>query len=485
MAVQTAAWQALVADLHLLNRVHNSPDFERSLFIIRDWVDQQGFLGDVRVLDYPAGSEINYWRVPPRWEVHEFRLEDTQGRVILDQSAHPLVVTPYSESFEGTLGRDELLEHVISRDDLPEAVPFVFRRMYRHWESGWSLALPKVLVESLNDDQYRVTLRTEHRNEPMQLLEYTRRGRTSRHVQLTAHLDHPGQCNDSLSGVVGALCAVRAVEELFPEPYFTFSVLIVPEIVGSSVYLAEETEVCESLSYCLCPNMLGHDAPLAICLSKRGKSQLDKACRLAAHSNTAEHLVGAWHKYPDCGDEISYDAPGLDIPASTVSRVGEAFPYYHSSLDRPETIDPGRFEEAVKVMADALGYLERNALPRARIKGLPALANPALDLYLEPRNMNNLLNPSADRRVNDLVSGEPVDLRLFQEFFLSNVGGRASLVDIALEFAIPFEFVESYARACAEKGLIELQQPVVDGDYELDIVQTARQRSGLLNIVER
>src|SRR6185295_15354938 len=94
------------------------------------------------------------------------------------------------------------------------------------------------------------------------------------------------------------------------------------------------------LRYALCPNMLGHAAPIAICTSRNGNSQLDRALQLAAMTRGVEHVVGEWHKYPDCGDEISYDAPGYDIPASTVSRIGELYPFYHSSSDTPEAIDP-------------------------------------------------------------------------------------------------------------------------------------------------
>jgi len=202
---------------------------------------------------------------------------------------------------------------------------------------------------------------------------------------------------------------------------------------------------------------------------------------MALLSSGAEYVVGEWHKYPDCGDEISYDAPDLDIPASTLSRIGELFPYYHTSLDTPDVINSARFEEATGIMADACSYLERNSLPIARFSGLPSLANPNLNLYLEPRNICNQFNSSCDDSFKDLNSGEPIDLRLFQEFFLSNISGNASLLDIANEFAISFDFVEAYASAFENKELLHLKKPVTETNYKRIITQTARRRSEHLN----
>jgi aminopeptidase-like protein len=195
-----------------------------------------------------------------------------------------------------------------------------------------------------------------------------------------------------------------------------------------------------------------------------------------------DHVIGSWHQYPDCGDEISYDVPGLNIPASTVSRIGEMFSYYHTSLDTPDQIRPDKFAESVALMADALEYVDCNAIPKARFKGLPSLANPSLDLYLEPANLNNLPNPRMDRTLRDFRTGQPADLRLLMEFFVSNLGGHATLLDIAYEYGVDFQFVRAYAEKFAQKGLIDLVGPVTETAYERRIRQTARGRSGKINL---
>lgn len=474
---------ALFADLHLLNRVHNSDDFERSLRTISAWIDRLGFRGKARIIEYPAGAEYNYWQVPKRWVVRRFSVTDPEGTRIADSSSHPLTLTPFSDSFSGKVTREELLQHVHTREDLPEAIPFVFRKMYRHWEKGWGIALPQRVVNTLAASHYEVDIQTEFQDRPMQVLEYTSPGDSPNITHLVAHLDHPGQCNDSLSGAVGALCVIHELESRFQRLNFTYSVLLCPEMIGSAAYLYNEPALAKKMRYCLSTNMLGHDAPVALCLSKSGDSLLDRALQLALLQSKAEHVVGLWHKYPDCGDDISYDAPGLFIPTSTISRIGDMFRHYHTSLDTPASVSRGRFEQAVQIMAQALGYIERDAVPLRKFIGNPALASPTLDLYLESANVSNRFNPAATIQLCHLKDGEPLDLRNFQEFVLSNLEGKAGLIDMAFETGASFEFVHSYLTAFLDKGLIDLQRST-ERRHAGEVVKVSLTLSGMLSLTQ-
>ena len=163
-------------------------------------------------------------------------------------------------------------------------------------------------------------------------------------------------------------------------------------------------------------------------------------------------VIGPWHKYPDCGDEISYDSPGLAIPTSTISRIGELYPYYHTSLDTPDKINKKEFEEVVDVMLYAFSLMELNYTPIRKFTGNPSLANPDLNLYLEPINMSNLLNKAADLSLKDLETGEMFDPRNFQEFFLSNIEGKSDLINLAYQTKIPFDYIYKYCQSFGEKN---------------------------------
>src|SRR5262249_27245159 len=135
--VADAAWRHLVDSLHLLNRTHNSPDFVKAMELISQWTRESGFRGTSTIHAIPAGSEINFWRVPRRCDIQHFSLSRLNGEVIADANSHPLVLTPFSSSFSGKISRDELLAKIHTHPKFHDAVPFIFRRMYRHWDEGW------------------------------------------------------------------------------------------------------------------------------------------------------------------------------------------------------------------------------------------------------------------------------------------------------------------------------------------------------------
>ncbi len=445
-----------IQSLYLKNRVHNSDDFEFCLHYIQGWLRKNGFRGQTRLIKFASGSEHNFWRVPKRWHIRKFELRDSKGGLI--HLSHPLSVVPYSESFIGTLTKDELLKHLHTREDLPEAYPYIFRKMYRHWEKGWGIAMPYELLKTLNDSEYHLHLETELTNEPMPMLEYTVSGSSKHIIGLSAHLDHPGQFNDGLGGVLASLAALWQLEKWSPNLFYSYSILICPEIIGSAIYLKNEPDIRERMLYCLCPNMLAHDAPFAMCLSKsrlfQSTSALDKSLFQAIAESGTEYKVGLWREYPDCGDEVSYDAPGYEIPTTTFSRLGEDYKYYHTSFDSPENVSMNHYFSAIDVMTRAFLILENDFIPVRCFEGNPGLSNPKLNLYLEPLNVSNQMNVKANLEIRLLRSKKIPCLRSFIDFFISNLEGKASLLDIADASDMPFEFVKQYAEAYLQKGLI-------------------------------
>lgn len=227
--------------------------------------------------------------------------------------------------------------------------------------------------------------------------------------------------------------------------------------------------------------MTAHDAPLALCLSKQANSFLDLAIRIALKELSANHVVGQFHKYPDCGDEICFDTVGYDIPTSTLSRVGEAFRLYHSSQDDlPTFLQPdwqARHQELTAVLVGALSSVEENIGLRATFRGNPCLSNPALDLYLCPGNVNNQRVAEGDLR--DLEGGT-IDARNFMEFFLGCLSrADTTVLEIAYSANLPVAYVRDYAHRFAAKGLATLC-PVDRRLATSSLVPTSLLRAGLI-----
>ena len=105
---------------------------------------------------YPSGEQCWTWRIPEKWTCQEAYLETLDGKRLIDYADHPLHVISYSLPFEGVVSRAELMNHLHVHPRLPEAIPFVFK----YYERNWGLCCSQTLRDHLNDEQYRVVIRT-------------------------------------------------------------------------------------------------------------------------------------------------------------------------------------------------------------------------------------------------------------------------------------------------------------------------------------
>ena len=463
-----AAFANLLREIGPLNRVHNGDDTAKAIESLKRFC-ATNLPGEVNVYEYTPGRTYNFWIVPRRWKVRHFEVRGPGG-VICDHSSHPLALAPYSRSVMATLSRSELLAHAVTRPDLAQSYAFQFRHMYRHWLEGWAISLPHEVVETMPEGQYRVDIDVEFTDEPMQVFEYVAAGRRNESVVLCGHIDHPGMINDSLSGCFASLQAIAELEK--SQPDYTYRVWMLPEIIASAVHLDAHPDIRRDIRFAMCPNMTGHDAPFALCLSKSQTSLLDRAMRLSVAEGQEEYKIGAFHKYPDCGDEISFDTVGYNIPATTLSRVGEMFKTYHTSADSTEQFLlpewQARHQSSVATLVRGLSYLDRNRSLTPRFAGNPCLSNPELDLYLQPSNESNRKIKEGLRKTLD---GGEIDLRNFMEFFLGALAQeRTTLIEIADAANVSFDFVAEYAERFRQKGLITME--AVDRIHVRSVVST-------------
>ena len=85
------------------------------------------------------------WTVPKEWNIREAWIKDLQGRVIVDFSENNLHILNYSLPKQGRIRREELLAHLYSREDLPDAIqqPVTINRIGNSVKSirGWRSSL--------------------------------------------------------------------------------------------------------------------------------------------------------------------------------------------------------------------------------------------------------------------------------------------------------------------------------------------------------
>jgi aminopeptidase-like protein len=422
-------------DILMENRSIVGPGYDRALARVGEELA-------LTVHEFPTGSDVWTWRVPEAWDVREAWFE-ANGNRYADFAEHPLHLWSFSLPFEGTVSREELLRHITSNPQRPDAIPFDFR----YYQRDWGFCLAHRTVEQLDADEYHVHIDAQHFDGALKVGEHVIEGDTEDSVLIVCHLDHAGQANDDLAGVAVSVEAARRLAGR--RRRLTLRFLYVPEQIGTIAYLSRHEDRLDSFRHGLFLEMLGNDQPLALQHSKRGDDAIDRAVLLALQSTGTEFIEGRFLEVI-VNDEQVMDGPGVDVPTVSLSRAtpppqsgdsaapnfhsGLPYPEYHTSDDSLDILVEERLEESVQVVIDALDILDADLYPRRTYRGPVQLSRHGL--WVDWR---------VDPRLNEQT-----------HHIMWCLEGDKSISEIALETSLPFSTVHTYVERFREAGLVKL-----------------------------
>ena len=436
-----ATMMELIEELWFLERDIVSDDYDRAL----------GRLGKelpMAIHEVSSGTKVWTWTVPEKWTCQEAYLETIQGKRLLEYSNHPLHVISYSLPFEGEVGREELLEHLHVHPHLKDAIPFVFK----YYQRDWGLCATQTLRDSLEDDRYRVVIRSQFTPGTLKIGEVLIPGEREECFVFAAHLDHPAMVNDDLTGVVVGLEAARRLLA-GPKPYYSVRLLFFPENLGSIAYLSQQEELIPNVLGGLFLEMLGNDAPHALQTSFQLDSPTDKCMVAALQGLEPAAYVGGYRTIID-NDERQFNSPGVRIPMLSLSRVVDPhlsesrfypYPEYHSSLDTPDIISAERLEDSVQLVLDLFSAFDRNRYVVNHFKGEVFASGYGIWVdYLQ--------DPEGHKRLFEIME---------------RCDGTRRPADIAQELGLSFQTVWHTMEQFLEKGLVSLSRSPKPSDPHL------------------
>lgn len=386
--------------------------------------------------EYPTGTECWTWLVPEKWTCHDAWLETMDGRRLFSYQDNPLHVVSYSLPVDREVSREELLPHLYVHPELPDAIPFVFK----YYERDWGLCCSKQLKDSLEDDRYRVTIKSDFSYGTLKVGEVVVPGKHSETFVLCAHLCHPAMVNDDLSGVVVGL---KVMQELLKrrDLRYTYRLLILPETIGSVAYLSHHEELIPKMIGGLFLEMLGLQNPHALQLSFTGDTEVDRCLSEVLRESDPDGWTGAFRTVVG-NDERQFNAPGVRVPMLSLSRVMQDksgswpyYPEYHSSKDTPELAPISRLTDSRDLVLKMIDSIEGNQVPVNRYQGEIFCSRYGL-------NIDAYSNPEGNRALFDII-------------FL--IDGTRSISEIA--------------RVC--KISVESARHVVEELHRLDLVEYA------------
>jgi aminopeptidase-like protein len=179
----------IVKDLYYKRRDLVSDGYDESL----DYISK---ILPIKIHKIKSGTPCWTWTVPEKWTVEEAYVE-ADGKKLIDMNDHPLHVVSYSESVNKFVSKQELMNHISTNKDRPNAIPFNFK----YYERDWGFCVQHEKLKEFTYDQYRVVIKSSFENGDIKIGELVLPGESTDTIVLVAHLCHPGMANDDLSGV--------------------------------------------------------------------------------------------------------------------------------------------------------------------------------------------------------------------------------------------------------------------------------------------
>lgn len=300
----------------------------------------------LEIHEVPTGTCVLDWTVPQEWRVRGARVLRPDGTVLVDWAEGPLHLVGHSTPFRGLLSREDLLPHLHSLPDRPTLTPY--RTSY--YAPTWGFCLPHERLQGLPDGDYDVVVDTELVDGSLTYGELVLPGQEPDEVLVTAHVCHPAQANDNLSGIA---VAVGLAQLLTAQPHrrWTYRFLFAPGTLGAISWLHEHLDHVERIHAGLVLTGLGDSSPASYKRSRRGDALIDRAVAhvLEHHAPGSRLLPFSPYGY----DERQFCSPGFDLPVGRLGRgVHGEYPEYHTSADDLSFVTAHQ-------LADSLGLLTR------------------------------------------------------------------------------------------------------------------------------
>ena len=328
---------------------------------------------EMQVLEIPSGTPAFDWQVPEEWTIREAWIKGPDGQKIVDFADHNLHVVGYSEPVDRRLSLQELQNHLFSRPDFPDAIPYVTS----YYERRWGFALPHRIRECLPRGEYQVYIDSDLQPGSMSYGEVILPGADPREILLSTYICHPSMANNELSGPV-VLAAL--LQWLKKEPRrFTYRALFLPETIGSIYYLSRHLkELKERVQAGFVLTCLGDSRGYSFLPSRKGQTLAD---RIARHvfKHLGEPVKEYDYQLHRGSDERQYCSAGVDLPVVLMMRSKfHEYPEYHTSADDLSLISPEGLQGGYDLHQKALSLLELNEILVATVTCEPQLGRRGL-----------------------------------------------------------------------------------------------------------
>lgn len=354
-----------IRSLYPLNRCLVSSGQDKAL----EWINKRVSAKNSRLYKIPSGKKVFTWTVPQRWEHKLTTLTDlTDSKQLFTGTKQRLHTVTGSLPFSGIISFEELHKHLHYRKDYPRAIPYV---MKYYGKRDWGLSVSYNQYLKLNrKHKFKVAIESEWTDGQLKILEVTIPGKIRDEIHILAHVDHPFQANDNLSGVAVALQLYQEMKS--QSPNHTIKFIFHTETIGTIAYLSKRQKDFKIIKGAIVLDIVGNRNTFLYQNSFKEESSVDFATEYVFRKNLKKFRVAKFQEIMG-SDELTYNDPKIGIPGVLISTY--PFKEYHTHLDSPKIIDTAQLKTAKALTLEILTLLDLDFVPERNYTG-PLLRRP-------------------------------------------------------------------------------------------------------------
>ena len=370
-------------------------------------------LPTLKIQSVPSQTKVFDWTVPKEWVVREAYIITPNGERICDFSDNNLHLLGYSIPFNGSISFDELKEHLFTRPEQPNAIPFITS----YYKEQWGFCLTQEQFDSLEEGTYSVHIDTKLFDGVLNFAELLIKGKSEKEIFLSTYVCHPSMANNELSGPTVVTFLAKWLTQLEASEY-SYRIVFIPETIGSITYLSlHYEEMKRKVVAGFNVTCVGDDRAYSYLPSRNGNTISDSVAKHVLKWIDPDFKNYSWL---DRGsDERQYCAPGIDLPIATIMRTKYTqYPEYHTSLDDlVNVVTPQGLDGGYWAIRRAIEAIERDRVYKVTV-------------FCEPEMGKRGLYPALSIK----KSWEQVQLMMD---FISFCDGDSSLLEIADKLNVP------------------------------------------------
>jgi aminopeptidase-like protein len=309
------------------------------------------------LIEVPTGTTVLDWKIPKEWNINDAYIITPQGKRICDFKINNLHLINYSMPINKTLSYDELIPHLHTLPNKPNAIPY----LTTYYKETWGFCLThQEFLQLPKDGNYQVVIDSTLNDGALTYGQCILKGSSDKEILFSSYLCHPSMANNELSGPLALAFLYQELSKI-ENRHYTYRFVLAPETIGIVAFLAQHGQNIKSkieAGYVL--TCCGDAGKITYQLSKRTDTIADQMMQhflKTKYSNFSvrDFRVGG-------SDERQYCSPGFNFPLGTIMRTPyKIYPEYHTSLDNKSVMDFSALKEIVLLLVDICKGMEMNS----------------------------------------------------------------------------------------------------------------------------